>query len=485
MKTTRLMVSIFVGSLAGVAFGADATTQPAGAAEGKQPAQLAEYIRTIEQETNPTLATVAYGRATAIYPDSAALHKAYVQKMVVLGQLELAYQPAEVLTKLDPDYGLAWAVLAHRHAGRDEYEQALAAVVKAAQRAPEDPFVQDVAGQMAAWYDLKAEKDKIPQEQREALAKVREDLAKQEVFTKAYQAAKEVLQPAEQEKVFVPDHLKQPEDALSERAQRVRELIEELDRRAEERRSEEAYAPSYYYPSAPAVYYPYYYPAFLFSYADFGYWPFIFGPRFCPFRHRHDVFHHGRGLVVTWWNQKHFFGRLVVTPWWHRSLFSHSGDKLRFHGSVGGGLVGARPDLRADRAGGDRPRMILRPTGPGRDGVAERPRISTEPLEAIRRRATELRERGADLGRRTPATIGQRDGNRLQLPSVRSRTIAPGSREVGPLSRVAAPRGAAAMPGRPAFSRPQAGGQPRSGGRMSLPRSGVGGFAGGRAARAR
>ena len=235
MKVTQLATAgVLVLAWVSVSSGVDATSQPGGQAVGAVPAtkeadRLALFIRGTEREDNPTAITAAYARGMEAFPKNARLHGAYVRRMVKLGHLALAYQPAGLLAKLDPGHALAWAVVAHMHAGREEYEQALAAALTAARHGLDEPFVLDVAGQMVAWYDHEAEKEKIPEAVRRSLADIREDLDKREGFTKAYKAAKTFLAEAAreklqaEEKVFIPDHLKKADDAGSDRERRVRE----------------------------------------------------------------------------------------------------------------------------------------------------------------------------------------------------------------------------------------------------------------------
>jgi uncharacterized membrane protein YgcG len=109
-----------------------------------------------------------------------------------------------MLTTLQSSNGLAWGVVAYVDARRGQMADAILAINLAGQFAPEDKFVAHTAGELLAWYDLKADKTTLPDNARQGLAKIRALLGKQAAFTgaydtacKAYQAqAKADVQPA-------------------------------------------------------------------------------------------------------------------------------------------------------------------------------------------------------------------------------------------------------------------------------------------------
>jgi len=349
---------LFLGSVSGLA--------------GEPPARLKSAIRTIQQELNPTLVTMAYARAAAEFPNSAKLHDAYMRRMLALDLPELAYHPAGLLVKLDGDNALAWAAVAHMHARRGEFEQALPAAVKAARLKRDDPFILDVAGQLVAWYDHEADKDEIPKAVRKALEKLRPKLARQEAFDKAYQAAEAFFEQADRETVFVPEHLAGAATAAREREERIRKLIEELDRRQEELREERSYIlePRYGLSISYYGYYPYFY-GFRGS-AYYGYPLFVHWHWFHHLWRDHRRDRRPGRLIVTPRNQKSLYGRLVVTPR-HRSIyFGYSGSKFSVHGSIGGlpgrrtTIVGRPRPARVDHGLPGRPRPSVRSTTPAR-----------------------------------------------------------------------------------------------------------------------
>ena len=425
MKLMNLLMPVAVVlALAQPSAGAD----PAGGAA--QAAALDVFLRTIAEEANPTAITVAYGRGTALLPKSVKLHEAYVRRMIQLGQLALAYQPAQVLTKLEPQNGLAWAVVAHMHAGRDEYEQALTAVVNAAALSRHEPFVLDVAGQMVAWFDHKADKEKIDPAVCRSLAKIREDLAKQKPFTQAYDAAKaffdeQAAREAEPDKVFVPDHLKQDLQAAGDRERRVRELIEELDRR----RERDLATPIYTEPATVHVEHHYHTP---YSYYPYGAFGFYYYPRIIFGR---GLYYHTRPvgfgrLIVTPYDQVRRYGTLVVSPYQVGLIFGYEGNKWRLHGSVRT-RGGSRPPVVVERRlpVADRPRpssSTVRPPRRPRPVVATprlaTPRTSSEGLRTIQRSSPRV-EQPQVRRSRTRFIAGRSAGLSSDAAGVRSRLV--------------------------------------------------------------
>lgn len=72
--------------------------------------------------------------------------------------------------------------------------EAISAINLAAQYAPDQPFVQRTAGEILAWYDVKADKTRISENARTGLDKTRALLDKTAAFTQAYNTAKQAYQ---------------------------------------------------------------------------------------------------------------------------------------------------------------------------------------------------------------------------------------------------------------------------------------------------
>jgi hypothetical protein len=167
------------------------------------PADTATAIQAIQQAPDPSAVVAAFANGTAVDRNSPKLYDAYVARMVDLGLPEMAYHQAQTLTTLQSDNGLAWGVVAFVDARRGQMPEAMAAINVAGQAAPDNKFVAHTAGELAAWYDFKADKTTVPDNTRNGFIKVRAILAQQATFKdayanaeKAYQAQTEPAQPA-------------------------------------------------------------------------------------------------------------------------------------------------------------------------------------------------------------------------------------------------------------------------------------------------
>jgi len=158
------------------------------------PAGDSGAIQAIQQAPDPSAAVAAFANGFATDRNNPKLFDAYVTRMVDLGLPELAYHQADVLTTLDSGNGLAWGVVGYVNARRGEMTDALSKIVLAGQNAPHNEFVQRTAGEILAWYDLKADKAQIPENTKNALAALRTRLASSAVFAKAYDTAKQAYQ---------------------------------------------------------------------------------------------------------------------------------------------------------------------------------------------------------------------------------------------------------------------------------------------------
>lgn len=151
-------------------------------------------IQAVQQAADPSAAVAAYASGFAIDRDNPKLHSAYVSRMVDLGLPELAYHQAQTLTTLDANNGLAWGVVAYVDARRLDMPAAIAAINLAGQLAPDNKFVVHTAGEIVAWYDFKADRSTVPDNAKSGLDKVRTQLAKQTVFSEAYDTARKAYQ---------------------------------------------------------------------------------------------------------------------------------------------------------------------------------------------------------------------------------------------------------------------------------------------------
>ena len=185
MKTwSKILISLGISGWVLTTAWAAQTTRP----------EVAAAIQAIQQAPDPSAAVTAYANGFAIDRNEPKLYEAYVARMIDLGLPELAYHQAQTLTTLDATNGLAWGVVAHVDARRAQMPEALSAIILAGQFAPDNKFVQQTAGEIVAWYDVKADKAQLPASANEGIARIRDLLSKQAAFSSAYDTAKKAYQ---------------------------------------------------------------------------------------------------------------------------------------------------------------------------------------------------------------------------------------------------------------------------------------------------
>jgi hypothetical protein len=156
--------------------------------------ELAAAIQAIEQAPDPSATVAAYVNGAAIDRNDPRLSEAYVRRMVDLGLPELAFHQAQMLTTLQSNNGLAWGVVAYVEARRGNMAEAISAINLAGQFAPTTPLVERTAGEIMAWYDIKADKATLSENAHRGLATIRRLLEKRPEFTNAYETAKKAYQ---------------------------------------------------------------------------------------------------------------------------------------------------------------------------------------------------------------------------------------------------------------------------------------------------
>jgi hypothetical protein len=152
--------------------------------------ELAAAIQAIEQATDPSATVAAYVNGAAVDANDPKLSEAYMVRMVDLGLPELAFHQAQTLTTLQSNNGLAWGVVAYVEARRGNMAEAISAINLAGQFAPTTPLVERTAGEILAWYDIKADKASLSENAHRGLATIRQLLEKYPEFADAYEAAK-------------------------------------------------------------------------------------------------------------------------------------------------------------------------------------------------------------------------------------------------------------------------------------------------------
>src|SRR4029077_12868131 len=98
--------------------------------------------------------------------------------MVDLGLPELAFHQAQTLITLDSNNGLAWGVIAYVEARRGIMPEAISAINLAGRFAPCNPTVARTAGEIIAWYDVKADKATLSENAKQGLETIRGLLGK-------------------------------------------------------------------------------------------------------------------------------------------------------------------------------------------------------------------------------------------------------------------------------------------------------------------
>jgi hypothetical protein len=156
--------------------------------------ELAAAIQAIEQAPDPSATVAAYVNGAAVDRNDPKLSEAYVIRMVDLGLPELAFHQAQTLTTLQSNNGLAWGVVAYVEARRGNMAEAISAINLAGQFAPSIPLVERTAGEVMAWYDVKADKAALSENAHRGLATIRRLLEKRPEFADAYETAKKAYQ---------------------------------------------------------------------------------------------------------------------------------------------------------------------------------------------------------------------------------------------------------------------------------------------------
>jgi hypothetical protein len=326
-------------------------------------------IQAIQQASDPSAAIAAYANGIATDRNNPRIHEAYIAKMVDLGLPEMAFHQAESLTGLESNNGLAWGVVAYVDARRGQMSEAISAVVLAGQFAPDNAFVQRTAGELTAWYDLKADKSALSDSTKDAMVKIRANLEKRTAFadaynaaTKAYKGQTNTTQPPAQSSVA-------PNPAPAATADQQAYSTEPVPG---------SYGPPYPYDYGdyaayppPYAYYPdygpYYWGPGWISPAAWWWWPvgswfgFSFFPcsSFCVFDHHHGHFHDGfhngnfhshNGFVAhngsfhgTHNGGKFFSSHTGPNFGKGSATFGHMGNSANFHGAGTPSVLGSTP----------------------------------------------------------------------------------------------------------------------------------------------
>ncbi|MFB3890909.1 MAG: hypothetical protein ACE15C_02670 [Phycisphaerae bacterium] len=175
--------AVFVTAMGILASVAGAQTRPA--ARTAQDDNTAAMVKAINSAQDPSAAVQAYADAMAGGRKDLKVQRAYIRKMVDLGSPEMAYSQALTMVALDPNNGLAWAVIAYVSARKGEAAAALSNISLAAQNFPDDPFIQRTAAQLIAWYDSKPHPE-LAEGVKLLVARLRARMVNMPVYAQAY-----------------------------------------------------------------------------------------------------------------------------------------------------------------------------------------------------------------------------------------------------------------------------------------------------------
>jgi hypothetical protein len=179
--------------------------------------ELAAAIQAVEQAPDPSATVAAYVNGAAVDRNDPKLSEAYVIRMVDLGLPELAFHQAQTLATLQSNNGLAWGVVAYVEARRGNMAEAISAINLAGQFAPTAPLVERTAGEIMAWYDIKADKATLSENAHRGLATIRQLLEKRPEFADAYETAKKAYQAqARTPEQPVPSQTVSPTESFSD-----------------------------------------------------------------------------------------------------------------------------------------------------------------------------------------------------------------------------------------------------------------------------
>lgn len=159
--------------------------EPASARAESSEQALAAVERIARAET-PMDVIRHFDEARDALGDQADLYEAYVRRMAELGVPELAAYRAGTLVEMRPASGVGWAVMAVGAAVRDELPEAVNAIARAADFAPDDEIVASIAGSILAWHDRHERRGELADDLAEQVETVWRALAGERAFLDAY-----------------------------------------------------------------------------------------------------------------------------------------------------------------------------------------------------------------------------------------------------------------------------------------------------------
>jgi hypothetical protein len=172
------------------AHSASAQTAPAQTTQPATAQAMAGAIQAIHDANTVSEAAKAYAAGCNLDRGSADLNRAYLQRLIRLGQPETAIYPANNLVSTGSADGLTYWTLAYCSGRKSEYINALSWTRKAAATIRDSNALLYQLGQLTAWCD--ATSPAIPAADAKAVAQLKEDLSSGPAYAEGYNATKAV-----------------------------------------------------------------------------------------------------------------------------------------------------------------------------------------------------------------------------------------------------------------------------------------------------
>jgi hypothetical protein len=185
--------------------------------------ELTKAVRAIQRAGSTDEATAAYTKGCTVNRLDPRLQDAYMCRMLKFGRPDVAYHPAQELTKLDAKNGVAWGVIGYTQARRKQYLVAFVNCMKAADLARDNPSICHNAAQLLAWYGG-AQRAPVRADTAELAKKFKSSSYSGQVFAEAYKKARASYAKLDQEK----DVKKKEATAVEQEAKKLDAQVKKL-----------------------------------------------------------------------------------------------------------------------------------------------------------------------------------------------------------------------------------------------------------------
>ena len=180
------------------------TTAPAKASGAQS---MADLIKIIKTDDDPSVVLRSYTRACALNRMDPELNSAYMRRMLLLGRPRAAYMSARILSAQDADAALAWAMIGYMMGRSNKYLDALTATARALEFNSDDPSILNNAGQLAAWFDNAPAPPKLGDREKRIMDKLKDKFAKSQVYIDAYKRVNTVYVDCKTQRADLQDKL--------------------------------------------------------------------------------------------------------------------------------------------------------------------------------------------------------------------------------------------------------------------------------------